>query len=261
MFLTEMSGGDGSQVNVRIQWYKRFEQLRPCVMMLFCCRPPPSSSYKPLIQGASMPLSDEENASVYFVSQTVWVVFSCWKYWLHSVHSVFGQFSTGRNKHTWLKNLRYCTSTAAVTEFKGGFSWNCLAQKYYTGFEIKVLSLHSIEDAFWFLSTLFSSTHPSFLHTLSDHHYVVDVLLPNHLPEIIFGSWQRTLCGDVLPAEVITLKIHSVNMVVNAHPLPKSPVDITPFKSRARPSHALPKTFPWTSSVYCSFITRHMMWF
>lgn len=49
-------------------------------------------------------------------------------------------------------------------------------------------------------------THSAFLHTLSDHHNVVDVLLPNHLPEIIFSSRQRTLRGDILPTEVITLK-------------------------------------------------------
>lgn len=58
-------------------------------------------------------------------------------------------------------------------------------------------------------------THPSFLHTLSDHHHVVDVLLPNHLPEIIFSSRQRTLRGDVLPPEVIPLK-HIINTVDGA---------------------------------------------
>lgn len=61
------------------------------------------------------------------------------------------------------------------------------------------------------------STHPSFLHTLSDHHNVVDVLLPDHLPEIIFRSWQRTLSGDVLPTEVITLRTQSKHWTVTWH--------------------------------------------
>ncbi len=51
-------------------------------------------------------------------------------------------------------------------------------------------------------------THPAFLHTLSDHDDVVDVLLPNHLPEIVFSSRQWALRGDVLPAEVIPLDTH-----------------------------------------------------
>lgn len=49
-------------------------------------------------------------------------------------------------------------------------------------------------------------THSAFLHTLRDHHHVVDILFPDHLPEIIFSSWQWTLCGDVLPAKIIALK-------------------------------------------------------
>ena len=51
------------------------------------------------------------------------------------------------------------------------------------------------------------NTHPAFLHTLRHHDDVVDVLLPHHLPEVVFGPWERTLSGDVLPSEVVTLKV------------------------------------------------------
>lgn len=50
------------------------------------------------------------------------------------------------------------------------------------------------------------STHPAFLHTLGHHDNVMDVLLPHHLPEVIFGSRKWALSGDVLPTEVVPLK-------------------------------------------------------
>ena len=48
-------------------------------------------------------------------------------------------------------------------------------------------------------------THPAFLHTLGNHDDVMDILFPDHLPEVVFSPWKGALRGDVLPAEVIPL--------------------------------------------------------
>ena len=51
-------------------------------------------------------------------------------------------------------------------------------------------------------------THPAFLHTLCNHDDVMDVLLPDHLPEVVLSPRKRALRGDVLPAEVVSLEQH-----------------------------------------------------
>lgn len=48
--------------------------------------------------------------------------------------------------------------------------------------------------------------YPALLYALCHHDDIVHVLLPHHLPEVILGSGQRPLSGDVLPPEVVTLK-------------------------------------------------------
>lgn len=49
-------------------------------------------------------------------------------------------------------------------------------------------------------------TYPALLHTLCHHDDVVHILFPHHLPEVVLGSRQWALGGDVLPPEVVALK-------------------------------------------------------
>lgn len=57
-----------------------------------------------------------------------------------------------------------------------------------------------------FSQKAFPLTYPSFFYTLCDHHDVVNILLPDHFPEIVLGAGQRSLSGNVLPTEVVALK-------------------------------------------------------
>lgn len=48
-------------------------------------------------------------------------------------------------------------------------------------------------------------THPALLHTLRHHDNVVNILLPRHFPEVIFGARKRSLSGNVFSSKIVAL--------------------------------------------------------
>lgn len=57
------------------------------------------------------------------------------------------------------------------------------------------------------------TAHPALLNTLGYHDNIVNILLPCHLPELIFGARQRALSRYVLPAETVALQVERTPLV------------------------------------------------